>query len=58
MTCNTQYGKDERKATDVVIGNFYGDSFKVSDNENDSTWDSMGDSDALKVNWFQKDDQV
>ena len=52
MTCNTQYNQID--APEIVIGNFYGNSFMVEEDEN-TAWNQMNNEDSIELEWFQKD---
>ena len=42
MTCNAAFDRDGGTAQNVVVGNFYGGSFKVADAGSGKAWDAMG----------------
>ena len=56
MTCNAEFDRDESTAKNVVVGNFYGESFKVADAGSSKAWDAMGTAGDEILEWFEKDD--
>ena len=65
MTCNTEYFRQrddelQQMAERVLVLNYYGDqSFRISDNENNKSWDDLGKEKLADtyLQWFDKDEQ-
>ena len=59
MTCNAEYTREELGGNSAIvfIGNYYGEqSFKVADNINTNTWERMGSTADVSMEWFRMDD--
>jgi len=55
MTCNAEFYEDDDFSKNVVVDNFYGDSFSVADAGTNKRWNAMGTDSAEVTQWFVRD---